>query len=513
MNYRKMKMIGTVLIAGVLCFVLTASLAFAYNPEWEKYFPRADRKMSPVLMERWNIPSGYQFPNDWVKTVDWGEISRKFKGTTVTMAIQGHDVSAPEMFKKDFEALSGIKVKLFGVPSEEYTEKLLVEFLAGTAKYDTIEYYQGDTNMYLPYLEDLAPFVQKYNYKDIRDIHPVYFWIQSLRDNKIVSLPFDSDCRSFHYRPKMLALAGYDRPPKTWEEVLEYGKKLQQVLPAGVYPFGTTASRAFGALKAWMAVGGPEGTVLFEDGWKVAVNSPEGVKAMETLVELAKYAPPGVAGWGYSESREAWLSGRLAMIEQWECIGRQMYDPDISEIALETPRPETAPTPQGTGPKAREAYPVVQGSSAGLCVASENKDAAAIWLFFLNGVETQFTYSISGTGVETGHRTVMANPVYQRGFPPAKVWLYQLDYANTEQLWIPEWSALEETGTMIVNSGFVGDYTPKKTMDVLAARWTKIMEKAGFYRPGAPSFASSYWPDVRDEVMPRIKALYDRLLK
>jgi len=511
MKRSKVRIGAVVALAALLLVSVGVAPVFCYTEAQEKYFPRVDRKMSPFLMARWGIPPGYQFPNDWVKTVDWSEIKKKYGGTTVTMAIQGHDVSAPEMFKKDFEALSGIKVELYGVPSEEFTEKLLVEFLAETAKYDTVEYYQGDTGMFIPYLADLAPYVAKSKYTDIRGIHPVYFWIHSLRDGRIVSLPFDSDCRLLHYRPKMLALAGYDRPPKTWKETLEYCKKLEQALPEEVYPIGFPGSRHFGALKAWMDIAGSEGVEFFTEGWKVALNTPDGVGALRTMTELSEYAPPGLKNWGYSECREAWLGGKMAMVQQWQCVGRQTYDPELCEFALEEPRPESAPLPQGTGPNAREAYSVVQGSSSSLTEVSKNKEAAAIWLFFLNGTETQFVYSISGTGVETGSKLVLENPVYQKGFPPAKSWLYELNHANAEQLWISEWSTLESLGTMIVNYGLVGEYTPEKAMEILEKRWTDIMKRAGYYLPGAPPVPSAYWPEVRDAFIEKANKLFDSL--
>ena len=156
-----------VALVAVLLVTMVVAPGLCYTQAQEKLFPRVDRKMPKFLMAKWGIPPGYQFPNDWVKTIDWTAVKNEVGGTTVTMAIQGHDVSAPSMFREDFEKLSGIKVELIGVPSEEFTEKLLVEFLAGTAKYDTVEYYQGDTGMFIPYLADLAPYVDEWNYTDI----------------------------------------------------------------------------------------------------------------------------------------------------------------------------------------------------------------------------------------------------------------------------------------------------------------------------------------------------------
>jgi len=105
----------------------------------------------------------------------------------------------------------------------------------------------------------------------------------------------------------------------------------------------------------------------------------------------------------------------------------------------------------------------------------------------------------------------MENPVYQVGFPPAKAWLHELDYANAEMISNTEWSRLESIGTMLINSGLVGEYTPQDTMDRMAEAFTKVMDRAGYYKPGARVTPSAYWPNVRDAFIAEANALFDRL--
>lgn len=501
-----MKWWSTLVLIGVMMLCCT-SLG-AYNQEWEKYFPQL-AKERPDLAEKVGL-SDYLFPDDWVKVVNWDEIRKQFEGTTITMGIQGHDVAAPLMFKDEFEALSGIKVELLGIPSEEFTEKVLVELLGGRVSYDTYEYYWGDTPVLLDWLQDLGPYIKQWSYKELKYIHPVYAWIQCVRDGKIVALPFDSDQRMLHYRPAMLALAGLEGPPKDQQEYLAYCEKLKNVLPEGVYPTGFQGSSGYRASLAFMDLAAPNGVDWFGPNWEVGFDSPEALQTLELLVKLAtEYAPPGVANWGYSESREAWLAGKMAMIQQWQCIGRQMLDPDLSAIANEEPAPRSALMPAGVGPKARTAYPTVNGSSVSLAKASKNKEAASLWLFFLNSRETQFVYSASGTGVETCYTDVIANPKYQQLFHPAKVWLESLDHAFTENSWIPEWSQLETIADIAIGSAIAGELSPEEALKGLTARWKRVMERGGYYRPDAPKTPSTYWPEAKEEFM----KTWDQLLK
>ena len=70
-------------------------------------------------------------------------------------------------------------------------------------------------------------------------------------DGEIISLHGWSNCLILYYNKAMFEAAGLDpeAPPKNWDEIIEYGKKL------------TDATRAFGALSSvWSATIPTKGT-------------------------------------------------------------------------------------------------------------------------------------------------------------------------------------------------------------------------------------------------------------
>jgi multiple sugar transport system substrate-binding protein len=57
-------------------------------------------------------------------------------------------------------------------------------------------------------------------------------------------------------------------------------------------------------------------------------NTPGWVEAMRVIQELTKFAPPGLLGYGYSELRQAFVSGNSAIAFDWGDIGIQEQQPE-----------------------------------------------------------------------------------------------------------------------------------------------------------------------------------------
>ncbi|RKX99720.1 MAG: hypothetical protein DRP54_06715, partial [Spirochaetes bacterium] len=64
------------------------------------------------------------------------------------------------------------------------------------------------------------------------------------------------------------------------------------------------------------------------DTMEPLANTPGWIEAMKMIKELAKYAPPGLLGYGYSELRQAFVSGNSAMAFDWADIAIQEQFPE-----------------------------------------------------------------------------------------------------------------------------------------------------------------------------------------
>jgi len=215
----------------VICLFTTSAYALSEFPKAKDYLN--EKNVSPVILKKAPLPDDYIFPNDWVKTFDWAAVRKQFEGTEITIAGEGTDMGAPQMFVDHFQKLSGIKVNLIGIPPENLFEKLLIAFASKVSTYDGIEYYSVNQPVFAPFLEDLGPYIDKYKY-DWEDWLPLWQEFCSL-DGKVLALPYDCDAQFYLSRAKFLKDAGYDKNPQTWDEVVEYCEKLKNVLPADVY--------------------------------------------------------------------------------------------------------------------------------------------------------------------------------------------------------------------------------------------------------------------------------------
>jgi multiple sugar transport system substrate-binding protein len=62
------------------------------------------------------------------------------------------------------------------------------------------------------------------------------------------------------------------------------------------------------------------------------VNSPEGIAALEFMLELGKYSPPGYASFNADEVGAHLLQGTAAMSINWPAWISQFSDPSKSKV-------------------------------------------------------------------------------------------------------------------------------------------------------------------------------------
>ncbi|WP_425481276.1 sugar ABC transporter substrate-binding protein [Luteimonas gilva] len=112
----------------------------------------------------------------------------------------------------------GIRVDLQQIPWTAAHEKLLTAFAA-----DGLPDICQLGNTWIPEfaalgtLEPLQPYVDKSKVVDRSDYFPG-IWDTNVIEGRLVGVPWYVDTRLVFYRKDLLAKAGFDHPPKTWEE-------------------------------------------------------------------------------------------------------------------------------------------------------------------------------------------------------------------------------------------------------------------------------------------------------
>ena len=182
------------------------------------------------------------------------EAAKKYAGTEISIVweagLQSLDplnYSGPK-----WEKLTGIKVKVVEVPTDQMFTKIMQDFRSGAGAYDALNVIPS----WMPdlvragALENLDPLVDKFGYRDeLKDIAPAYRDNQMTVGGKIYGFPDDGDVMILYYRkdifedPKMMeefkAKHGYDlAPPKNWKQFAEIGQFITDKMAPKTYGAG-----------------------------------------------------------------------------------------------------------------------------------------------------------------------------------------------------------------------------------------------------------------------------------
>ena len=142
-------------------------------------------------------------------------------------------------------------------------------------------------------------------------------------NGKLVSIPWFTDAGLLYYRTDLLEKYGYKEPPKTWEELTEMAKKIQDgERKAGkpdfqgfVFQGKASESVTCNAIEWVYSYGG--GTIVEPDK-KVTIDNPKAIKALETAKSwVGTISPPGVTTYGEEEARNIWQAGNAAFMRNW----------------------------------------------------------------------------------------------------------------------------------------------------------------------------------------------------
>ncbi|MFC5702758.1 ABC transporter substrate-binding protein [Cohnella faecalis] len=136
-------------------------------------------------------------------------------------------------------------------------------------------------------------------------------------DGKIYGIPLYNSATVLFYRKDMLAKAGYDAPPKTWDEFREVAKKVTET-NKGVYGAGLVFGSANDSENEKRSITWSLGASLNSaDGKTPTMDTPEMssvVKMLTDMVVVDKSVPPTSVSWDDSGNNKAYLSGQTAMI-------------------------------------------------------------------------------------------------------------------------------------------------------------------------------------------------------
>jgi trehalose/maltose transport system substrate-binding protein len=216
---------------------------------------------------------------------------------------------------------TGNKVEYISRPNDaSATLQLFQQYWA--AKSSDVDIFMVDViwqGILAPHAVDLKKY---YKEDEIKTFFPTIIKNNTVA-GKLVSIPWFTDAGLLYYRTDLLEKYGYKEPPKTWEELTEMAKKIQDgERKAGkpdfqgfVFQGKASESVTCNAIEWIYSYGG--GTIVEPDK-KVTINNPKAIKALEVAKSwVGTISPLGVTTYGEEDARNIWQAGNAAFMRNW----------------------------------------------------------------------------------------------------------------------------------------------------------------------------------------------------
>jgi multiple sugar transport system substrate-binding protein len=319
-----------------------------------------------------------------------GTLKGQYKGQKIVIAtVAGDFDKALNEAAPYFEAVSGADVEVQGFPWEALLDKIQVGLSAGN-QFDAVVMPVAFLHGYAQngFLADLNKYINDDKVAspnlDIGDYIPSVLEAYGKFGDQLIAFPFKPDAQTFFYRKDLFedqkikdafkAKTGSElKVPVTPEEMAMtaafFTKSLNPDSPT-TYGYSTMADKG-SSRWIWMnrlaAFGGDD----VDDNYKPVMNSEAGLKAMNFMLELQKFAPKELTEMGFDVANNLFVSGEVAMMEQWPGLS-SAANKDESKVKGKV---GYAITPGGA--------PVLGGWAVSMASKSKNPEATYKFLEFI----------------------------------------------------------------------------------------------------------------------------------
>lgn len=373
----------------------------------------------------------------------------------------------------DFEQQNtGIKVNLISPPTEQADQKIQQMLQSGSGV-DVLEVRDITVG---PWSNNGWLYDMK---KDLAD----WKGREALTENAVAAsedaegrtyfVPYGFYGLSLFHRTDLIEKAGFDKPPATWEDLLEQASAIHD---PGKRQYGyafrggaNAHSNATAAIEAYVADRiDPANGYKLTDGSTI-FSAPEALDAMETYLALFKKASPkSSVAWGYPEMVEGFSNGSTAFLLQ---------DPEVIATVSESKsvgEDQWSTAPLMAGPSGKTVQPLAT-AGWGVADGSTHKAEAVKLVEFLSEGEASATFTKENSLVPILKSA--ADDAFYRTGPWAS---YVTMSENPEKFlvvtqprgvaWWAEWQQRADTD---VQKMILGKLSPKDLLAGWDAYWTE----------------------------------------
>ena len=381
-----------------------------------------------------------------------------------------------DQIARDFEAANpDIKVVMEYVGYDYIHDKIVTGMAATPPAYDAsmIDVIWPDEFIKNGYLLDVTNRVTP----DMKSgIFPAS-WNGVTRNGKVYGMPWLMDTKYFMYNKEMLTAAGFNDPPKTWEELLTQATAIK-TNGLAEFPITWSWNQKEGVVCDFTVLLYGNGGTFLDASGKPAFNNDKGVQVltwMKQTIDDGLTNPSAISSDEMAVETD-FLAGKSAFSVNWLFQYSDSNKPEMSQIVGQA---ALAPMPVfAAGLAAGINGSSVDGSSS-FAIMATTPYPDQVWKFltYLTSNAVQIKYSaemlpiwqadFQGDTLATLEAASPTNPVTVPAF------LGQFPYAN-ERPTVPYYNEASAALQLAIQEALTNIKTPQQALDEAAAKWVEL---------------------------------------
>jgi multiple sugar transport system substrate-binding protein len=396
----------------------------------------------------------------------------------LTLAVvSGVEGDALKQAALDYESQTGIHINIAEFPYTNLFEKELIDLKARTGAYDLImlddPWFPRFAGEQL--LTDLTPLLERRGHSGPDNDFvgtSIALCRHPYQTGPLYALPYVGNSQLFFYRKDLFEKYSL-KQPETWNDVVTAAKTINESEANGangakVYGYVMRAAQGNAAVADFMPIFWAFGGEMFDESGRPTVNSPEGIAALEFMLELGKYSPPGYPSFNADEVGAHLLQGTAAMSINWPAWISSFNDASKSKV-LGQMEFTTLPGAQKPGQ--------AEIGNWLIAIPRDSQNTAAAMDFLLWATSAEQMKRSAQRGNPPTRRSLFNDPELVAKNPAYPAQLRSLETSRPRPR-TPQWNEIENAFGIFLSKANSGALLPAEAMNQANAEIDKILQRA-----------------------------------
>lgn len=287
------------------------------------------------------------------------------------------------------------------------------------------------------------------------------------RNGKLYALPYVGNSQIYFYRQDLYEKYNLP-PPKTWQDVLEAARRIQE--GEKIFGYVMRAAQGNAVVADYMPLFWAFGGEMFTADGRANLTTPESIAALRFMLELGKYSPPAYISFNADEVSAHLLQGTAAQSINWPAWIPPMDDAAKSKVAGKI---AFTTLPSAAKPGAAEIGNWL------LAIPRKARQSRAALDFIVWATAPEQMRVAAARGNPPTRRSLFADPELRARFRAYPVQQQSLETSRPRPR-TPYWNEIENTFGIYLSKANSGKMTPEEAMDRANRELQAILERTGF---------------------------------